>query len=116
MADTVVFKDNSEKAKITFRQAVIKALYAIGVHGVRRTDDEIRDMHAIDTGRLWESIDYKVNEREHSVDIGTNVEYAIYVHEGTRRMAARPYLKNGILNYLSEYEEIAMDCMAEVFE
>ena len=27
---------------------------------------------------------------------GTNVEYASYVHEGTRRMAARPFLRKGV--------------------
>ena len=27
---------------------------------------------------------------------GTNVEYAVYVHEGTRKMAGRPFLRNGV--------------------
>ena len=33
---------------------------------------------------------------EHSVYIGTNVEYAIYVHEGTSQMAPNRFLKNAV--------------------
>lgn len=33
---------------------------------------------------------------ERTLYIGTNVEYAIYVHEGTRRMAANPFIRRAI--------------------
>lgn len=39
--------------------------------------------------------------------IGTDVEYAPYVEFGTYKMAAKPYLKPGIMDYMDEYEEIA---------
>ena len=37
----------------------------------------------VDTGILRASITHEVNEENSSVSIGTNVEYAPYVHEGT---------------------------------
>lgn len=33
-----------------------------------------------------------------TVIVGTNVEYASYVHNGTKRMRARPFLREGIDN------------------
>lgn len=41
-----------------------------------------------------------------SVYIGTNVEYAIYVHEGTKRMAPNHFLKNAISKNRGELSEI----------
>lgn len=47
------------------------------------------------TGRLRASITYQIGNDNQSpyVDIGTNVEYAIFVEEGTSRMHARPFLR-----------------------
>lgn len=36
--------------------------------------------------------------------IGTNVEYAPYVEMGTKKMAARPYLKPAIADHIQEYK------------
>lgn len=36
--------------------------------------------------------------------IGTNVEYAPYVEMGTKKMAARPYLKPAIMDHIQEYK------------
>lgn len=41
-----------------------------------------------------------------SVYVGTNVEYAIYVHEGTKRMAPNHFLKNAISKNRGELSEI----------
>jgi hypothetical protein len=47
------------------------------------------------TGRLRASITWRPGQDDVSpyVDIGSNVLYAPYVELGTRRMAARPYLR-----------------------
>lgn len=42
---------------------------------------------------------------KNSVYVGTNVEYAEYVHNGTSRMTGRPFLKVGIENKLDEIKE-----------
>lgn len=54
-------------------------------------DDAKREC-PVDTGRLQGSITYEVNGTEGAV--GTNVEYAPYVHDGTSKMSARPFLRN----------------------
>jgi len=48
---------------------------------------------------------------ERSVSIGSNVEYAIYVHEGTSRMAPNRFLKNAVVKHKDEYKKIVEDTL-----
>ena len=50
----------------------------------------------VDTGRLRADIGHKFNKRELEGIIYNDVEYSVYVHEGTRYMPARPYILNAI--------------------
>lgn len=54
----------------------------------------------VDTGNLRASITYEIARDGASgglsARIGTNVPYAVYVHEGTRYMPARPFLREGL--------------------
>lgn len=52
----------------------------------------------VDTGRLRSSITWRMEIDSDGLVaiVGTNVEYAIYVHEGTRYMAGRPFLLEGL--------------------
>jgi phage gpG-like protein len=52
------------------------------------------DMKAVRTGRLKNSIkmEMKLESNAPTAIVGTNVEYALYVHDGTRRMRKRPFL------------------------
>lgn len=49
----------------------------------------------IDTGNLLNSIQVRIYQRNGMpvARIGTDVEYSIYVHEGTMYMKANPFLK-----------------------
>lgn len=47
---------------------------------------------AVDSGRLRQSIGVQQVAEGH-YRVGTNVEYAPYLEYGTRRMAARPFLR-----------------------
>lgn len=59
-------------------------------------------------GSLRGSIDYSVDED--GVSVGstlTSEDYPIFVHEGTRYMAANPYIKNGIMHNMLSLRSIA---------
>lgn len=49
----------------------------------------------VDTGRLRNSLTHQMKGSD-SVEIGSDVEYAIYVECGTSRMGARPYLRRAL--------------------
>lgn len=42
---------------------------------------------------------------EKTLYIGTNVEYAIYVHEGTRRMTANPFIRRAVEANKDQFQE-----------
>lgn len=52
----------------------------------------------VDTGNLRASINTRQisSGRYTGYNIGTNVNYAIYVHEGTSRMQANPFMRRGV--------------------
>lgn len=52
---------------------------------------DARAVCPVDTGRLRDSLEHEVNGD--TLRVGTNVEYAVYVEEGTRYMEAEPYLR-----------------------
>jgi hypothetical protein len=60
---------------------------------------------AWDTGTMFRSVGYTVKNTQVRVDIdfGVQVDYGIYVHEGTMWMAKRPFLMDAIKN---KHEEI----------
>ena len=82
-------------------------LEALGIEAEGNAVTEITELGAVDTGRLRGSISHAHDDT--SAYIGTNVEYAPYVELGTRKMAARPFLKNAVANYTDEYKQIVED-------
>lgn len=77
---------------------------AAGIKGVELTVKQMQGGYGApirDTGTLMGSITHKVVS-DRAVDVGTNVEYAGYVHEGTYKMAGRPFLKDALENGTGE--------------
>lgn len=60
----------------------------------------------VDTGRLRNSIHHEMEDGD-TVDIGTDVEYAIFQELGTSRgVTEKRYLTNAVRNHISEYKQI----------
>lgn len=53
------------------------------------------------------------NPKQPFVLVGTNVEYAVYVAEGTRYMAPNRFLKNAMLNNRAELEKIISKVLSQ---
>lgn len=79
-------------------------LEALGTEAEGNAVAEITKLGAVDTGRLRGSISHAHDDK--NAYIGTNVEYAPYVELGTKRMPARPFLKNAVANYTDNYKAI----------
>lgn len=66
---------------------------AIGLSLIKiERDSKLRT--PVDTGRLRAS--HRTVLRDLYGEVGTHTEYDTFVHEGTRRMRARPYLRNAV--------------------
>lgn len=130
MGFKIVMQDNSADIIELVKKNKERALEAVGIQAEGDVKDEIEILEAKDTGRLQQSIAHAVHDD--SVEVGTNVEYAVYVHEGTGRNTAggnpykrwvytdpldgkkrmvhpqkpRRYIKNAIIRYAKDYMSI----------
>lgn len=126
-------EDNSAIVLSAYSKAKERALYAMGIKAVEGSVDAITGRYsipsAVDTGRLRASISFitdngdsgdsgmlpPVNAKpedkldgtapKNAVVVGSNVEYAEYVHDGTSKMTGRPFLREGIDKTKNEMEE-----------
>lgn len=127
------FKFESHKDDVLkeLEEAMDLGLEAVGLQAEGYAKEEITRMRAVDTGRLRGSITYATDAkhsagespalsedfamlerpRAGTVCIGTNVEYAPYIHDGTAKMAARPFLHNAIRGHVEEYKEILEEAL-----
>lgn len=124
MPNNVTFTDNSATFIEAKDDAVERILAEIGLHLEGEARIEIENAPSrVDTGLLRNSITYAVDghtpaiteyhedngpgsgryfgsvpAEDHggAVYVGTNVEYAIYVHEGTRSMAPGRFILNAV--------------------
>lgn len=128
MSDNI-FVDNSEKVGAALQDAVARALERCGM----QAEGYAKDLAPVDTGNLRNSISHRVNEREKTVYVGTNAEYAAYVELGTGKYAkggrkdpwvyqdtegkwhhtngqrAQPYLKPAVADHKQTYYNIFKD-------
>lgn len=81
-------------------QKISQGLELAGQYVENTAKENITEMGAVDTGALKNSITHVVNDN--TVEIGTNVEYAPYVHDGTSKMEGRPFLQNAVDEHMTE--------------
>ena len=109
--DFTISANHLDKLVPQLDKAVLKAATIIAHYCADDCADELENApRRVDTGRLKNSIKGEV-EGNDTVVVGTNVEYAIYVHEGTRKMLPNRFLRNGIVNNKDEYKEVLEKCL-----
>ena len=108
----VKIDDHSDEYKRQLLEQLPAALEAIGIHIEGEAKEELENTpRRIDTGNLRNSITHEVSESENAVYVGTNVEYALYVHEGTSRMEANRFLTNAVDRNRDQINQYLMDAL-----
>lgn len=126
-----------DKVKEDLPKAIEAALYRMGTLAVGGAVYSISGRYksenaAVDTGRLRASLSFITPEQKGSgafsgeskdgdqlsgksekntVIIGSNVNYAEFVHNGTSKMRARPFLREGIDNTREEMEKAVREIL-----
>lgn len=103
VAGLIVIADNTDQVIEAMGLAIARALEAIGIEA----ESDAADICPVDTGRLRNSITHTIDEGEQVAIIGTNVEYAQYVHNGTSTHAAQPFLTDAVTRNQKKYRSIA---------
>ena len=80
--------------------------YTKGKNKGKRRSANAKNAGAVGVGFYAGSAPAADDPKKPFVLIGTNVEYAGYVHEGTTNMAPNRYLKNALQNNQAELEKI----------
>lgn len=134
MRFTIRVENNSQLVISELEKATERALYAIGVKAVEGSVDAISGKYdtapAVDTGRLRASISFITptqkgdsgqpkpanaqagdeltgTAEQNTVVVGSNVSYSEFVHNGTSKMAGRPFLREGIDKTKDQMQEQA---------
>ena len=72
-------------------------------------ENEAKRQCPVDTGTLRASINHEVSDDSKSVVIGTNVEYAPFVHEKTK-----PFLQNAVDEHIIEIQASFKELLKDV--
>lgn len=102
----IKFENNANVFKKEMDSKVIKCLNAVGLKAVSIWQKVITAKKVVDTGRFRNSANYAVKPSEKKVILGSNVQYAPYLENGTSRQPARPTLKPTIMDYREDYEKL----------
>lgn len=100
-----VLEDNTELVLREIPTAISRALERIGILAEGHVVGYMTDNHIVDTGRLRNSISHAVIEGNRVI-VGTNVEYAPFVHMGTTTSDPKPFLVDPVQRHDSEYREV----------
>ena len=128
---SVKINDNSAKFLEDFERKLLVGLEAIGIEAEGNAKEDAN--MPVDTGRARNSITWATKAKEgegfsysddegnnfndqigtgadeHSVYIGSNVEYFPYIEEGSRTISAHHVLRNAIVKHKDEYLEMLRD-------
>ncbi|WP_282804273.1 HK97-gp10 family putative phage morphogenesis protein [Clostridium tetani] len=94
--------NNIRQVKQALNKAIEDSLHELGVTATTNT----QAVTPVDTGKLRRSITHKTDSKNLRVYVGTNVQYAINVHEGTSKQKANPFITNGIKETQSSIRDI----------
>jgi len=115
---SVQFKDKSKEVLNKFKENKVKALTAVGQECVNITLDNMRNKYYKDihlTGDLKRDVNFNVRASDQCVDIGNSLNYGIWVHEGTGRMKARPYLRDTASENTEKWKQIFIQYLGKNF-
>lgn len=120
-----VFKDNTELVLNALASATKEGAQKMADCAVDSVQYQIlygyKDPHGkdghteiVDTGALFDSIKGDVKRQSqnlYTITVGTDREYAVYVHNGTRYLKARRFITDGINRARGDMEDILRDEM-----
>ena len=125
MASNYVFKDNTELVLNALASATKEGAQKMADCAVDSVQYQIlygyKDPHGkdghteiVDTGALFDSIKGDVKRQSqnlYTITVGTDRDYAVYVHNGTRHLKARRFITDGINRARGDMEDILRDEM-----
>lgn len=108
-ANLLEIQDHTDRVIKALGTAIARGLEAVGIEA----ESDAAAICPVDTGRLRNSITHTIDDGGKSAIIGTNMEYAMYVHNGTHNHKAQPFLTDAITNNAEKYRGILRAALGE---
>lgn len=106
------FIDHSKEIMARLNEQAYGYLVAMGTEAVKCINQQMESGYnkpIWQTGDLMRDVSYVVHNETASVDVGNTLEYAPFVHDGTSKMAGRPYIRDAIMNNKERLKQVGMD-------
>ncbi|MCW6085578.1 MULTISPECIES: HK97-gp10 family putative phage morphogenesis protein [Clostridium] len=117
------YENHFNEAKKNINNSILDALEEIGKFGVAESQartpvGKYPPNSGRSGGNLRRSQTYQTSEGNKRVDIGVTKEapYGIFVHEGTSKQKAQPFLRDAIMQNVSEINNIIKKHLGKVGE
>ncbi len=110
------FIDHTQEVLAQLNANAPAFLQAMGIEAVKCVNQQMESGYGKpiwQTGDLMRDVSYQVNASENTVTIGNTLEYARYVHDGTSKMAARPYLRDAIIRNQARILEVGRELLRQ---
>lgn len=121
-AERVEFIDHSKEVLAQMNRNASAATMAAGIKAVNLILWQMRQGYGERspiriTGDLQRDVSFEVVD-DKTVNVGNTLEYAVYVHEGTRKMGERPYITDALNNRdnAEKIEKVYQKHLSEGFE
>jgi HK97 gp10 family phage protein len=116
-------KDNSGQVLSQMEKNIGKALTRVGMKfqeiATLEANKQIYDTpppkNYVRTGHYRSKMGYEPDISNKQVIVYNNAEYAPYIENGTVRMRARPIIRDSVMNYIDEYQEIVTQELGDGF-
>lgn len=109
---------NSQEAMQAAAEYLVEAVQDKILYGYHDWHGKPPHTEIVDTGALFDSIRASVkrdSQNAYTATIGTDREYASYVHDGTTKLKGRPFIRDAFFDSRERIEEILGDNISQGF-
>ena len=109
---TLIMGKISTNAEQGIRQASERAIEMVKekiLYGYNEPHGKDGHTEIVDTGALYDSIraeTKRVSQNAFSFEVGTDLPYAVYVHEGTHKLRGRAFIRDAMIEGAEELNDI----------
>lgn len=109
---------NATQAMEAVADVLVEAVQEKMLYGYHTPHGNPPHTEIVDTGALFDSIEAspgKASQNTYGVAVGTNMSYASYVHDGTSKLAGRPFIRDGVMDSTDRIREVLQSIIPNGF-
>lgn len=109
-ADIVLdkFSDATEEAVENAKEIAVESVQYQMLYGYKDRHGKDGHTEIVDTGALFDSLKgmiVRASQNAYTISVGSPLKYAKFVHNGTSKLKARPFIRDGIMRKRKEIKE-----------